>query len=251
VLDPRVDAKAELVPSLEEAIGRVVERWQDELAGALQSAGAEGRPEIARRQHGEEIPEAVLRAAGELGASVVATETAAGGVLRDAFLGSAALNMLGKADVPVLLSRASEGPAGEGEYRVFFTTDGSPASEAALPALLPLITAGNLPVTLWRSLESPDADPADARRRMEALAATLPSSVECEVVVDSEPTASKVAARIVASAGAAGACVIAMATHGHSARYNLLTGSVAMAVLKESPLPVLMVRAGNSIEPRL
>ena len=40
--------------------------------------------------------------------------------------------------------------------------------------------------------------------------------------------------------------LIIMATHGHGAVFDLLVGSISQAVLRASPVPVLMVPARNS-----
>jgi nucleotide-binding universal stress UspA family protein len=50
------------------------------------------------------------------------------------------------------------------------------------------------------------------------------------------------AAEIVAAAAAWGADLIAMATHGRGGLGRLLFGSVAEAVLRAAPVPVLMIR---------
>jgi nucleotide-binding universal stress UspA family protein len=50
------------------------------------------------------------------------------------------------------------------------------------------------------------------------------------------------AEEILAAAKATGADLIAMATHGRSGLGRILFGSVAEAVLRASPVPVLMIR---------
>ncbi|MBL8273212.1 MAG: universal stress protein [Xanthomonadales bacterium] len=40
--------------------------------------------------------------------------------------------------------------------------------------------------------------------------------------------------------------LIIMATHGHGAVFDLLVGSISQAVLRASPVPVLMVQARNA-----
>jgi nucleotide-binding universal stress UspA family protein len=53
------------------------------------------------------------------------------------------------------------------------------------------------------------------------------------------------ATEIVAAAQACGADQIAMATHGRTGLRHLLLGSVAEAVVRHSPVPVLLVRSGE------
>jgi nucleotide-binding universal stress UspA family protein len=212
-----------------------------------------GDPEIVRRPHGEETHETILRSAREMGAVAVGLATGGQGWMRHMFMGSTAMSLLRAADLPLLLAGgATEAPLFGPGFRLLFTTDGSPASEAALATLLPLIEAGPLPVTLWRAMAPGDAgDEAGARARLAQLAESLPPGAEHESVVETAPHTKDVAGLATARAQEAGASAIAMATHGFSARYQLLAGSVAMEVLKRSPVPVLVVRAREEIVPRL
>lgn len=45
--------------------------------------------------------------------------------------------------------------------------------------------------------------------------------------------------------------LIVMATHGHGAIFDLLIGSISQAVLRASPVPVVMVPAGSTWKPQL
>jgi nucleotide-binding universal stress UspA family protein len=60
-----------------------------------------------------------------------------------------------------------------------------------------------------------------------------------------EPTGA-VAEEILSQANTLNADLIVMGTHGHSAMYNLLVGSVTKGVLKHSARPVLLVPAARS-----
>ena len=76
-----------------------------------------------------------------------------------------------------------------------------------------------------------------ARERLEGIAAGLAGlTVEGKVLVGSP------ARTIVEEAAATGADVVVVGTHGHSGLKHLLLGSVAEAVVRKAPCPVLVVR---------
>ncbi len=247
VLDPRVDASDVIAPSLQEAVATVKARWTSEMEALLETRGITGAVEVALRVHGEELHEALLNAAEGLGARAIAITTRAGGALRQALLGSTASGVLGKTRVPVLVAgpEVLPQPAADG-YRVFFTSDGSPSAEAALGVFTPLLSAVDAHVVLWQAAVpvtgidgGPTAEEA-ARERLEEIAATLPPDVEHVVQVDSITNQAAVPDRAIERAVEEGAAVIAMSTHGKSARYQILVGSVTSAVIRKSPLPVLV-----------
>jgi nucleotide-binding universal stress UspA family protein len=249
VLDPRVDAKGEVGPSLDQAVVKVRAAWEEELRSALQGVGIEADIDIPSRVHGEEVRDTILNAGDRLGAVAISLDTQGGGALRHAFLGSTALDMLKHTDLPLLLTGPKSGDASSGAYRVFFASDGSPASAAALAGITPIVAAAGSEMVLWRAAvtknqgEKRAADIAAARAELEAVAASLPAGIPATLEVEDAIDQGAVAMMIVESAQQAGASAIGISTHGHSARYHLLAGSVAMAVLQASPLPLLVVRA--------
>lgn len=63
------------------------------------------------------------------------------------------------------------------------------------------------------------------------------AGVECTALMIQGPTAEK----LLQETERLGANVLVMGSHGHGAMYNLLVGSVMEAVLRKTPVPVLVV----------
>lgn len=78
---------------------------------------------------------------------------------------------------------------------------------------------------------------ADLRRMLEEEATGLPSA--------STTVYGMAADEIVERAKTLGAGMIVLGSHGHGALYHLFAGSVVNAVLKRSPIPVLVVPVGE------
>lgn len=253
VLDPRVDCSSELVPSLREAIRRVSARWEEELLANLSAHGIRGEVVVPVRVHGEEVHDAVIGSAVELGASMIAIDTRGGGMLRHALLGSVAMGVLGHTALPVMLTGPSvEGPTIGEPYHLFVTSDGSAAAAAIIPAVASLVAASGARVTLWTAYIprtgdlGPEVEMAAAHDRLREMAHALPAGTPVDIQVEKGQWPGGVAGRAVERALSSGATALAMSSHGHSARYHLLAGSVALDVLNRSALPVIMIRARSS-----
>ena len=250
VLDPLLDAKGVLAPSLHEAVKIVTERWQAELEQVLAVREAGGKVHIAHRVHGEETPDTVLNAARSLGASVIALHSHGAGKLRRAFVGSIAMEVLKKAEHPLLVSGPeSQPPHNHDPYHVFFAFDGSPAGDAALDRIGPVVEQAKARVTMFQAtLPTPHAvgnptDAAAARQHLEGLAGRYGGPGEVGIGVGEAPAPAAIPELVIEEARAVGANAIAMSTHGHSARYQIAAGSVAVGVVSRSPMPVLLARA--------
>lgn len=250
VLDPRVDAASELVPHLREAVRRVVARWIDELQAVLDTNGIAGEVLVPVRVHGEEVHDAIIASAAEREASVIAIDTRGGGALRHALLGSVAMGVIGHTTIPVLLTGpAIEAPVIGDPYHFFVTDDGSPAAEAIIPAVAPLLAAAGGRVTLYRHYIPRPGDLGEeveidaAHERLRALAEGFPRGLGLDIQVERGDAPGGIATRVIERATASGATAIALASHGHSARYHLLAGSVALDIVNRSHLPVLMSSA--------
>lgn len=83
-----------------------------------------------------------------------------------------------------------------------------------------------------------------SRRELDAcVASNVPQNVKWRtMVVEGLPAPS-----LAAVAGKEGADLIAVGTHGRGALQRLMTGSVAAALLRESPVPVLAVRSTGGV----
>ena len=79
-------------------------------------------------------------------------------------------------------------------------------------------------------------DHTELRRRVEALAA---KGVAARPLMTQGPAAEQ----IVKHAQSLGARIVVIGSHGHGKLYDLLVGSVADAVLRQSTIPVMMVPA--------
>jgi nucleotide-binding universal stress UspA family protein len=217
----------------------------------LARLGIDGEVVVEAREGREKAAEAILRVAGRLDAAVLAIDSRGHGALRHALHGSVALDVLGTASLPLLVSGpVLELPAREAEsYRIVATSDGSPASEAALHALGTLAGDGGFEITLLRVHEhEPGGHDNEAamqacRDELEAARGLLPESLKVETVVREIPRGAGVDTAIVEKAQELGAHAIAISTHGHSARRHVVMGSVALTLLGRSPVPLLLARA--------
>jgi nucleotide-binding universal stress UspA family protein len=140
--------------------------------------------------------------------------------------------------------------------RMLVPLDGSEPAEAILPFVEQVAGPLDAEVVLLRVIEP--ISPADAL----ASAGVVTPSTLADRETDAKRYLSQVERRlskkrlrlgtrvgfgppaeeILAAAKAAGADLIAMATHGRSGLGRALFGSVAEAVLRASPVPVLLIR---------
>jgi nucleotide-binding universal stress UspA family protein len=129
------------------------------------------------------------------------------------------------------------------------TSDLSPASADILRALSPLLNGGGFDVTLLHVHEWAPAgrDHAMEMRAHEAALAELrdllPESTPVDCLVHEIARGGGVDTAILETARDLNAQAIAMSTHGHSARHELLMGSVALSVLARSVVPLIVTSA--------
>jgi nucleotide-binding universal stress UspA family protein len=204
---------------------------------------------IGRLQRGEDAHDAILRIARQREAGIVAMHSRGSGAVRHALLGSVAMGVLKKTDVPLfLIGGEAAAPRTEPGYHIVATSDGSPASTGVLRALAPLLAGTVARVSLLRVCElrsgraGPEAEIERATAQLESLWPLLPPEVKGEVHCRVCPHQEDISTAIVAGARELGADAIALSTHGESALRHLLAGSVALSVLELSPLPVILSR---------
>jgi nucleotide-binding universal stress UspA family protein len=156
-----------------------------------------------------------------------------------------------------------------GYARILVPLDGSARAERVLPYVQPVAAKFGAVVTLLHA-GAPPAEPM-AAAGMPAAVAVSPvlgpgpagaagagateGAGHLEAVADRlrahgltvelEMTEGPAAAAIVAYAEQTGADLIAMTTHGRGGLGRLVMGSVADAVLRRAPCPVLLVRVGE------
>lgn len=247
VLDPKIDLAGVVVPSVQEAIDIVSARWREELEQLLREHGiADGEVQISTKGRAEDIYRVILRTARTSEADMLAMTTRGASLLRHAILGSVGMQVLGHAEMPVMLVGGDLAlPDVDGAYHIVVTDDGSPSAVSIVDALSRIIMPGRMKLTLLTvsgaSVGEPPAREMEARLR--SLAGRFPEGVDIEIAVREVPALSGVDTAIVRFAEELKANAIAMATHGHSARRHLVAGSVAMGVLKHAKVPVIMSRS--------
>lgn len=245
VLDPRVDGASEIAPQLEDALAVVEARWRGELEKLLDDAHVQGSVMVPRREWGKDVADAIRETADVTGADLVAMATRGAGVLRHVLLGSVAMGIISKTDIPVLTVAGDPPlPAGEGPYHVVVTTDGSPNSRSIFTALAPILVPGKVKLTILEVIRLRGTESVEsARLRLEALSELVPAGVETTVHVKAVPESANIAASVIDAALDLGADAIASATHGHSARRHLIAGSTALGVVGNAGLPVILARS--------
>ena len=148
--------------------------------------------------------------------------------------------------------------------RMLVPLDGSGLAETILPFVEQLAGPLDVEVVLLRVIEPPSASEViasaglvspDAWRMKELEAKRYLAGAERRLVekglrVERRLQIGQAADEILAMATESGADLIAMTTHGHSGIARLLFGSVAEAVLRASPVPVLMFRGEEPCKSR-
>jgi len=115
---------------------------------------------------------------------------------------------------------------------------------AIIPPALPLMeTPMGLPVTPYTSEVYAEAAEAERQAASDYLRKVGDRLRERGLQVEQQLPDGPPAGLIVERAGALGAGLIAMTTHGRGGLERLLLGSVAEEVLRKAPCPVLLVRA--------
>jgi nucleotide-binding universal stress UspA family protein len=134
--------------------------------------------------------------------------------------------------------------------RILLPLDGSPFAERALPYALRLASAtgarlilmhGHSPLVITKE---PDFDAAAYARRLRAGKAIVPFTATQGVEIDAvthDIYADRVAEGICETIVEQGADLVVMSTHGHGGLGRWLFGSVADQVIRQSPVPIVLV----------
>lgn len=248
VLHPLIDLTDEFPGPVSVAAEDQARTWESDLQGEIEERGLAGTAKVPVVLHREGVDDTIARAASELGALAIAMNSRGTGVLHHALVGSTAMGVVGKAGIPVLLSGPRiVPPASAGRYRLLAACDGSPAAGQGVAAFATLFAGrGEIEVTLLgvysKALgdHGPMREMATARRHLEEFRdlfeggpRLLTTEVEAEGF-ESVPHA------ILRTAEELQAHAIAMASHGHSVVRHVFAGSTALAVLRQSKVPVLV-----------
>lgn len=230
-------------------VDEVATRWREELAAREGAPGVTVTPNVTPRAEGESVPDAIRRSAEENGAAMIAIASGGTGALHHALMGSTAMSVVGKAGMPVMVvTDATTQLATPRPYNLVITSDGSESSADVFHLLAPLLGGSTVRVLLLRVYEPRLGDAGDrfeipaAEARLRELRALLPESVPVEIRVEPVHDFERPESAILRVAGQSGAEAIALSTHGYSASHHLFAGSVALAILKKSHLPVLLAR---------
>lgn len=254
VLEPKRDAPGDGHPK-HEVLQRVSARCRDDMQSLLGREGVKGEAAVAATYSGEHVHDSILRSAQELGATMVAMDTRGSNAVRRVLVGSVAMGVLRNSPLPVMASgprivrAAARTPSGA--YRMAAAVDSSPESLEVLRALLPFVDPDRMRLLLLHVYAPTFGDRGERReveeyrRRLEGLRGMFPSGLAVEVRVPAFSGLGGVEGLIVDEAQAFDANALAMSTHGRTATSQVLMGSVAMAVLRRSPLPVILARGGG------
>jgi nucleotide-binding universal stress UspA family protein len=198
--------------------------------------------------------EGILSATAEMAADLLVIGPHRRQILRDAFIGTTAERVIRDSAVPVLMANGMP----VGPYRkVLAASDLSACSVEAVTALVRLQLAAEAPVILFRAVDVPEVAlmmrasttveeirhhvatrEAAADDELRAFAATLALKPANSVARIAEGST---AATILKEAETAGADLVVIGTRGQTGLARFLLGSVAEAVLRSSPVDVLVV----------
>lgn len=130
--------------------------------------------------------------------------------------------------------------------RIVIPLDGSALSEAIVPVAEALARDYEAEILLLRALLARDSADAEfeAQRQAEGYLSTLAAALRARGLpaVDWKVWYDEPDRAIASAAITEGADLVAMATHGRGGLGRLLMGSVAEAVVRTAPVPVLLVR---------
>ena len=234
--------------------------YVEDAANRIRSAAA---IDVVTTVLGGPVGETLERHVAAQSPDMVVISTHGRGAISRAWLGSVTDRLLRHIARPILIVRPSEGGAVALDQRVIFgqilvALDGSERAEAILPLTKEIGGAFDASYTLFRCVpphyaaspylphaiaetrEATERGEVDATAYLNDLAARLKAeglTTSNEVGIGVQP-----APGIIRHACAAGADLIAIATHGRGGLPRLLLGSVADKVVRGAPMPVLVVR---------
>jgi nucleotide-binding universal stress UspA family protein len=142
--------------------------------------------------------------------------------------------------------------------RLLVCIDLSPISDAVVQEAAALARASRAQIVLLHVARSepvlttagasgyraPPEDLADRKTNVERIAARL-RAAGIEVSVDVMQTDKSPVDAILEAADGKAVAYVMMGSHGHSRVFDLVVGSVTQAVLRASPVPVIVVRAAR------
>jgi len=200
----------------------------------------------------------ILDVVEEQKATMLALATHGSTGVKRLLFGSVAEGLLRKTPIPVLLVRPFWSyelvpPIGTEQRpvrNVLVPVDGSDRSFEALPAVVEFAELFESRVVLLRVLEEgrkgEEGDPVEAEKQLLALSKTIEKKgVETLRFVER----GKAVDQILRAIQVHEIDLVAMTTHGRTGLSRVLTGSVTEEVLRQAPVPLLVIRNANDAEP--
>jgi nucleotide-binding universal stress UspA family protein len=120
--------------------------------------------------------------------------------------------------------------------QILVTTDGSPESEHAFAAMMPLVRLDHPEVTVLHVVEDPEASFNPPARVAKACSALRASGVNAHLELREGKPSEEIASR------AKDSDLLVMSTHGRGGFKHLLLGSVTEEVLRRVETPILVTR---------
>jgi len=227
-------------PIRDDHLVREAMHYVDSVAHRLRLAGRRVRGRVVQA---DDPAQAILSCADEEESSLIALSTHGRSGVTRVILGSTAENVLRAAHAPLLLARSFARPSKSTPFRnLVLPVVGSPLSCSAATALLAFVKGVDARVTLVHVLEDKAPAPhwqipgdplGEVEKRLRA--ALLPVETE---IRSGDPTE-----EILKVCRGRDADLLVMSTHGRTGPARWLLGSVTESVLRETPLPMLVVPA--------
>jgi nucleotide-binding universal stress UspA family protein len=256
--EPIHGMRGQLLVPLEDVQRMLEQQARDDLQRA-EATLRNGRPPVRLETTAGDPAEQILRLAAERQVDLIAMTTHGRGALGRWIFGSVADRVARSSPVPVLLLRPSAGePQAAAIRRLVIPLDGSPLAEEALPAARALAARLHLPIHLITVIDILRLIPVEL-----GPVVAFDAAVYQETIDQLDATATAMLTRVsehlhraglqvssevahgspfaaIADAVQAGDLIV-MTSHGHSGVRRWLLGSVAEKVVRESPVPVILV----------
>ncbi len=233
---------------------------EDEFGALERHQGSCARLETAIGDPAEQI----LQVAREMGVGLIVMTTHGRGALGRWAFGSVADTVTRTAPVPVMVVRPRDGDAEPGPVirRVVVPLDGSPLAEQALPTAQALAFQLNVPVHLVSAIDLTSLLPVEILPTV-AFDASLYDETVSEVRTGAEAWLTEAAEQLrragveatwealsgspflVIGDAARPGDVIVLASHGRGGARRWFLGSVAEKLIREAPVPVVIVPTGD------
>lgn len=238
----------------------------DEAAQAHDELGVTVERSVVTGEPDEEI----VAAAGRRGADLIAMASHGRGAIGRAIFGSVADRVARTATVPVLIVRAPDEDARHVATitRLLVPLDGSEIAERALPVAIDLARRLKIPMHVVRAIDPVTTIPVarGVYGAVPTVSAEITDRLWQEAEAEAQATVADALTRLRAEGIVASGAVlngspffaiseitqqgdlIVLTSHGHGGVRRWLLGSVAEKLVREAPVPVLLVPAAERAE---